>query len=858
MRTTIACERCRAQFPEFGFLHPDDLEYRQDELSVVQKLRLLVIVAVSHRYSESYTADINNKNILFIASEVQKRVTSGPSVALIQTFLILSLCNWGDGDGFNAWMHCGIATRMAQGLLSTGFASCGKRETLSELEKRTLWTCFKMDRLLSCGKRRQAMFSDGDMHFSLPVNDTQFLFGQSPQAAPIDDSLKVYGSDDHLVLLIQGLRIWSRVHTWIAEGGRRQPGMTEPEQCPFNETSDWSKMKQDLIKWRQSQDALMKYPATKVSVHAQRGQAERFGYINLVYYVSLLFLCREFIPFSPVDEVKPRGPIEPPLLKVRGPDSFWLQNVFDLYDAASQISSLLSDLEHVGCPLRTPFSGLCAFSSTLWSIYGAAFPNFMGFTPSQTSDADSQAERTMAVYIQDAMGDLQLSPASEPHLMHRSLLTRPETVTSASGVWITLSSGRKILDGCAGAAVAIIGHGNTEVRDAMVEQMSSVSYVHTMAYTTSSAEDLANYILDGEPFDLTRAYFVGSGSEAMDSAMKLARQYHVENGQPQRTKFVSRRQAYHGNTIGAMSMGSFVARRAPYEGAILLDNVSYVSPAYEYRVRKDEETEQEYAQRLVDELEAEFQAVGPDTIMAFVAETVGGATAGCISPPAGYFEGVGKVCRKYGILLILDEVMCGVGRCGTFFAFEQDGDVRPDIVTTGKGLGGGYAPIAATLVHRKIIETLKKGTASFNHGHTYQAHPVSCAAALAIQKIIRRDNLVTRAATLGARLHKSLVEIFQDLEFVGNIRGRGLFWGIEFVKDKKTKTPFDTKIRFGVKVQERAFQLGLAVYPGSGTADGKKGDHVIVSPPLTITEDEMDELLVLLKKAYDDVAAEFS
>ncbi|RKL50045.1 hypothetical protein BFJ70_g1215 [Fusarium oxysporum] len=389
----------RAQFPEFGFLHPDDLEYCEDELSIVQKLRLLVVVAVSHRYADSYTADINNKNILFIANEMQKKLTSGPSLALVQTFLILSLCNWGDGDGFNAWMHCGIATRMAQGLLSTGFASCGKKETLSELEKRTLWTCFKMDRLLSCGKRRQAMFPDGDTHFSLPVNDTQFLFGQSPQTAPVDDSLRSYGPDDHLVLLIQGLRIWSRVHTWIAEGGRRQPGMTEPEQCPFNETSDWSKMRQALIKWRESQDALMKYPATKVSVHAQRGQAERFGYINLVYYVSLLFLCREFIPFSPVDEVKPRGPIEPPLLKARGPDSFWLQNVFDLYDAASQISSLLSDLEHVGCPLRTPFSGLCAFSSTLWSIYGAAFPNFMGFTPSQTSDADAQAERTMAVLV---------------------------------------------------------------------------------------------------------------------------------------------------------------------------------------------------------------------------------------------------------------------------------------------------------------------------------------------------------------------------------------------------------------------------------------------------------------------------
>ncbi|KAF4972032.1 hypothetical protein FSARC_1300 [Fusarium sarcochroum] len=455
------------------------------------------------------------------------------------------------------------------------------------------------------------------------------------------------------------------------------------------------------------------------------------------------------------------------------------------------------------------------------------------------------------------MGDLQYLPASEPHLMHRSLLDPPESVISASGVYLKLASGHKILDGCAGAAVAVIGHGSTEVRDAMVEQASKVSYVHTLTYTTDSAEDLANYLLEGEPFGLTRAYFINSGSEAMDSAMKLARQYHVENGQPQRTRFVSRRQAYHGNTIGAMTVSSNLARRAPYENALLLDNVSYVSPAYEYRVKKDEETEEEYAKRLVDELEAEFQAVGPDKIIAFIAETVGGATAGCITPPAGYFEGVGKVCRKYGILLILDEIMCGTGRCGTFFAFEKDGDVRPDMVTIGKGLGGGYTPIAATLVNRRIIDTLKKGTASFNHGHTYQAHPISCAAGLAIQKIIKRDDLVSRCARLGIRLHQSLLRVFQDLEFVGNIRGRGLFWGIEFVQDKKTKTPFDSKIRFGVKVQERAFQLGLAVYPGTGTADGWKGDHVIISPPLTITEDEMDTLIELLKQAYDDVAARF-
>ncbi|RSL84653.1 hypothetical protein CEP51_003782 [Fusarium floridanum] len=444
---------------------------------------------------------------------------------------------------------------------------------------------------------------------------------------------------------------------------------------------------------------------------------------------------------------------------------------------------------------------------------------------------------------------------SEPHLMHRSLLHAPESVVSASGIYLTLSSGRKIIDGCAGAAVAIIGHGRTEVRDAIVEQAAKVSYVHTMAYTTDSSENLADFLLEGNPFDLTRAYLIGSGSEAMDSAMKLARQYHVENGQPQRTRFVSRRQAYHGNTIGAMSVGSNLARKAPYEGALLLDNVSYVSPAYGYRGQKDDETEDEYANRLVTELDNHFREIGPDKIIAFIAETVGGATAGCITPPAGYFEGVRKVCDKYGILLILDEIMCGSGRTGTYFAFEQDGDVRPDLVTIGKGLGGGYAPIAATLVHRQIVETLKKGTASFNHGHTYQAHPLSCAAALAVQKIVRDENLVFRCAELGSRLHKTLVEVFGPLDFVGNIRGRGLFWGIEFVEDKKTKNPFDSKLRFGVQVQEMAFQLGLAVYPGTGTADGYVGDHIIVSPPLTITEEEIDIMIDLLKKAYDKVAA---
>lgn len=443
--------------------------------------------------------------------------------------------------------------------------------------------------------------------------------------------------------------------------------------------------------------------------------------------------------------------------------------------------------------------------------------------------------------------------SQESFLMHRSLLQPPESVKSASGIYITLSSGRVILDGCAGAAVAIIGHGNTKVLDAIVKQASQVSYVHTMAYTVDSAEDLARHLLDANPFDFTKAYLVGSGSEAMDAALKLARQYHVENGQPQRKHFVARRQAYHGNTIGAMSVSSNVPRRAPYEGVLTLPNVSFVSPAYAYRGQLSHESEQDYTTRLLQELEAEFQAVGPETIVAFIAETVGGATSGCITPPRGYFEGVRRVCDRYGILLILDEVMCGSGRTGTFFACEQDGDVYPDIITTGKGLGGGYAPVAATLVCRRLVEVLRKGTASFNHGHTYQAHPVSCAAALAVQKIVKEERLVSRCTGLGVSLRRSLERVFGNAKYVGEIRGRGLFLAMEFVEDRETKKTFDSNVRFGVRVQEMAFELGLAVYPGLGTVDGKVGDHVILAPPLTITEGEMDKMVVMLKKAYDVV-----
>lgn len=448
-----------------------------------------------------------------------------------------------------------------------------------------------------------------------------------------------------------------------------------------------------------------------------------------------------------------------------------------------------------------------------------------------------------------------MAEAPDSKVFHRSLIDHPPTVTSASGSYYTLSDGQRILDGCSGAAVAVIGHGSQEVKEAMMQQLSRVAYAHTMAFTTSSAEDLAHHLLDGNPFGLCKAYFVGSGSEATDAAMKLARQYWVEAGQPQRTRFVARRRAYHGNTIGAMSVGSNVARRAPYEDALLLTNVSYVSPTYGYRGRGKDETEAGYARRLVDELEAEFQAVGPETVMAFIAEPVGGATAGCITAPGGYFEGVRRVCDRYGILLILDEVMCGSGRTGTYFAFEQEGRVRPDIVTLGKGLGGGYAPIAGVLVRENVVDALRGGTGAFVHGHTYQAHPVSCAAALAVQRVLERDGLVARCAEKGRWLGEQLRARLGGRRYVGDVRGRGLFWALEFVEDKQSKRPFDPSVQFASLMRNEAQRLGLAVYPGTGTADGVVGDHVLLAPPLNASDEELAIMVDLLEKTYHGVEA---
>lgn len=445
------------------------------------------------------------------------------------------------------------------------------------------------------------------------------------------------------------------------------------------------------------------------------------------------------------------------------------------------------------------------------------------------------------------MGSINTQTPASGHLLHRSLIHQPHEVKSAKGLELQLTSGQVVLDACAGAAVALIGHGNNEVREAILEQVGKVSYIHTQAYTTPVAEDLADFILEGKPFGLEKALFLGSGSEAIEAAMKLARQHFFEKGEVERRHFVSRKQSYHGNTIGAMSLSGNLARKAPYQG-FDYPYVSQVSPAYAYQYKRDSETLEDFSERLVREAEDEFLRVGPQTVIAFVAETVVGATSGCVVPPPGYLKGIRQLCDKYGILLILDEIMCGIGRTGTYFAFEQE-DIVPDIVTVAKGLGGGYAPISGVLIHEKVINVLRNGSNAFNHGHTYQAHPVSCAAALAVQKILRRDRLVERSAELGVYLESLLRKRLGGCKSVGEIRGRGLFWGIEFVRDQQSKECFDSSIGFGIRVQQEAFRRGVAVYPGAGTVHGFRGDHVMVSPPFTVTKDQLQIIVETLRDA---------
>ena len=438
------------------------------------------------------------------------------------------------------------------------------------------------------------------------------------------------------------------------------------------------------------------------------------------------------------------------------------------------------------------------------------------------------------------------------HLMHRQLRTTPPLAVGGRGVCLFDAEGRSYLDASGGAAVSCLGHGHPDVLAAMHAQIDKLAYAHTSFFTTEVAEQLGDELLQHAPAGMAQAYLVSGGSEAVEAALKLARQYFVEIGQPQRRHFIARRQSYHGNTLGALAVGGNAWRRAQFEP--LLIDVTHVAPCYAYRDRRDDETAEQYGARLVDELEQTVARLGGEHIIAFVAETVGGATAGVIPPVPGYLRGVREVCDRHGILLILDEVMCGMGRTGTLYACEQEG-VVPDLVTIAKGLGGGYQPIGAVLAQQRIVEALRSGSGMFQHGHTYIGHAVACAAALAVQRVIRRDALLGAVRRQGAGLQQRLQQAFGAHGQVGDIRGRGLFWGLELVRERGTKTPFDPSLRLHARIKVEAMRRGLLVYPMGGTVDGRLGDHVLLAPPFIVSDAELDALVERLRDAIDAAVA---
>ena len=434
------------------------------------------------------------------------------------------------------------------------------------------------------------------------------------------------------------------------------------------------------------------------------------------------------------------------------------------------------------------------------------------------------------------------------HVFQRQIHADLPRAKKGDGIYIIDADGKRYLDASGGAAVSCLGHSDPDVIQAIKDQAETLAFAHTAFFTSEAAEELANLLIGKAPDGIEVVYFVSGGSEAMEAALKMARQYFLEVGEPERTKFIARRQSYHGNTLGALSVGGNVWRREPFE-AMLMD-VGHIQPCYAYRNQLDGETEEEYGLRAADELEAEIQRLGPETVIAFVAETVVGATAGVVPPVKGYFKRIRDICDRHGVLLILDEVMCGMGRTGTTFACEQDG-IAPDIVCIAKGLGAGYQSIGAALVSAKVFQAFSEGSGFFQHGHTYMGHPMACAAALAVQRKIQALDLLANVREQGEVLESRLLDRLGNHAHVGDIRGRGLFRGIELVADRATKEPFDPALKLHAGLKAQAMDRGLIYYPGGGTADGVQGDHILLAPPFIIEKPEIDELVDRLRAAID-------
>ena len=435
-------------------------------------------------------------------------------------------------------------------------------------------------------------------------------------------------------------------------------------------------------------------------------------------------------------------------------------------------------------------------------------------------------------------------------ILHRQIAGGDSLPVAAGGRGIEIigADGKSYIDASGGAAVSCLGHGHPAVNAAIRAQLDQLAYAHTSFFTTDVAERLADDLTDFAPPGLGHVYYVSGGSEAMEAALKMARQYFVEKGQPQRRHFIGRRQSYHGNTLGVLAVGGNAWRRQQF--APMLFESHHVAPPYAYRDQHAGETPEAYGERLADELEEKIRALGSETVIAFVAETVGGATQGCTTPPPGYFKRVREICDRHGVLLILDEVMCGMGRTGTLHACEQEG-IAPDLLAIAKGLGAGYQPIGAVLLSEAIFAAFRDGSGFFQHGHTYLAHPLACAASLAVQETIRRDGLLANVRAQGALLERRLRERFGNHHNIGDIRGRGLFWAVEYVTDRTSKAPFDPALKLNARVKREAMARGLTCYAMPGAIDGRLGDHNMLAPPFICTAADIERIVERFGDAID-------
>ena len=438
------------------------------------------------------------------------------------------------------------------------------------------------------------------------------------------------------------------------------------------------------------------------------------------------------------------------------------------------------------------------------------------------------------------------------HALYRhSLSSEFPVAAKGDGVYLVDANGKRYLDGSGGAAVSALGHGNARVLSAIKSQLDNLEFAHTRFFTNEPMEALARDLVSDAPAGLTKAWFTCGGSESIEAALKMTRQYFIETGQPQRRHVIARLQSYHGTTAGALSAGGNIGRRAVFE-PLLLSTTHHISPCYEYRGRHAGESEHDYGQRVANELETKILELGPDTVAAFVAETVVGSTLGCVPAVPGYFKRIREICDQYGVLLILDEVMCGMGRTGRRYACEDEG-IAPDFIALAKGLSAGYLPLGAVLIADKVHKAFEAGSNTVMHSHTFTGHPVACAAGLAVQQEVRERELLANVLKMGAMLKSALSEHFGTHPNVGDIRGRGLFLALELVKDRRTKEPFDASLRIAERIREQAMENGLVVYPMGGVVDGKRGDNVMIAPPFIVEEQHVFELVDKLGKTFAQV-----